>query len=123
MKRLFVILAMTLALVVPQTAMAFQLLQPACNAGGGQSVACNTRSGDPISGTNQGILYQATKLIALIAGVSSVILIVVSGIFFALSNGDASKIAGARNTLIGAVIGLLIVVSAQVILNFVLNKV
>jgi len=124
MTRKLLALAMLLGMLsfaVP--AYAVDPFQDACELSDQNSAACQGRSSeDPVSGQN-GILYKATRLLSIIAGVAAIILIVVSAIFFITANGDASNIASARNTLIGAIVGLVIVVCAQAILNFVLTKV
>ena len=127
MKRVIVVLGVLLACLLPAAqASAFDLFSGFKDGGGGcsgaasGSVVCNTNGKDPISGAD-GILRKVTNLIALLAGVVAVILIIISGFQFITSGGDASKVAGARSALIGAVIGIVIVVSAQAILVFVLK--
>ena len=62
-------------------------------------------------------------VIAIIAGLAAVIMIIVGAFRFVTSSGDAQKAASARTTILSAVIGLVIIVLAQAILTFIVNKV
>ncbi len=53
----------------------------------------------------------------------SVLIIVIASIQFALSRGDSSKAARARNTIIYTAVGLAIAVGAQAIIQFVIGNV
>lgn len=66
----------------------------------------------------------ATILNALyvVAGALAVIFVIVGGIRYSLSGGDSSKIAGAKNTILYAVIGLAVTIFAFAITNFVIGK-
>ncbi len=92
----------------------------ACGGSAQGSAVCSTNGTNTITGPT-GVLRKATNIIALLAGIAAVILIVLSGFQFITSGGDAQKIAGARNTLFGAIIGVVIVIAAQGILQFVLK--
>ena len=58
-----------------------------------------------------------------VVGGMALIIIMISALRFVLSGGDSQGVTQARNTLIYAVIGLAIAVSAEVIVTFVLNNV
>ena len=58
-----------------------------------------------------------------IVGVVAVVVIIVAGVYFILSQGDAAKIARARNTILYGVVGLLVALLAFAIVNFVLSSV
>ena len=49
-------------------------------------------------------------------------MIIYGGFRYITSGGDSGKVTGAKNTIIYAVIGLVIVVLAQVIVKFILDK-
>ncbi len=57
-----------------------------------------------------------------IAGIAAVIVIILGGITYATSQGDPSKIQKAKKTIIGGLIGLIIVVLAFAIVTFVLGS-
>ncbi len=55
-------------------------------------------------------------------GAISVLIIVIAGFQYILSSGDPAKTAKAKNTILYAVIGLVVAVSAGAIVNFVLRR-
>ena len=55
------------------------------------------------------------------AGIVSVIMIVVGGIYYTSSNGEANKIVQAKNSIMFAIIGLVITIVAAAIVNTVLG--
>lgn len=62
------------------------------------------------------------NLLSLIIGIAAVVMIIVGGFKFITSGGDASKVASAKGTLIYALVGLAVVVLAQMIVRFVLTN-
>lgn len=86
---------------------------------------CNSLS-NVCSGTDGSSLYKILKtvinLLLTIVGVISVIMIIIGGIRFATSAGDAAQAKGARETVIYAVVGLVIAIMSIAIVNFVLDK-
>lgn len=61
-----------------------------------------------------------TNTIMYIAGALAVIMIVVGGIQYVTSNGDGNKITAAKNTIMYAVIGLVVAIVAYAIVNYVI---
>jgi hypothetical protein len=59
----------------------------------------------------------------MLVGVVAVIMFIVGGFRYITSAGDSSKVSSAKNTLVYAIIGLVVVALAQAIVLFVLNKV
>jgi hypothetical protein len=57
-----------------------------------------------------------------LVGIVSVIMIVYGGFRYVTSGGDSGKITTAKNSIIYAIIGLVIVAAAQFIVNFVVAK-
>jgi len=91
-------------------------------AGASGSTACSATTNDPVTGPN-GVIEKVTVLLALISGIVAVIIIVIAGLQFVVSGGDSQKIANARNAIIGAVVGLLIIAAAAGIITFVVGKI
>lgn len=56
-------------------------------------------------------------------GVVSVIMIIIGGLKYITSAGDSGNVSGAKNTILYAIIGLVIVALSQIIVRFVLAKV
>lgn len=66
------------------------------------------------------VLFQNFVIAAwTIAGVTALILIIISGIRLIFSGGDAKKLEGARHTLTYAIIGLVVVLMAWAIVQFI----
>ena len=55
-------------------------------------------------------------------GVVSVIMIIVGGLRYTTSNGDSNQVTSAKNTILYAVIGLVVALLAFVIVNFVVDQ-
>lgn len=69
------------------------------------------------------IVATVINLLSWVVGVVSVIMVIFGGFKYITSAGDSSKVSSAKNTIIYALIGLVIVALAQVIVIFVLDTV
>jgi hypothetical protein len=79
---------------------------------------------DTTSSTNIGnLLTTIINVFSVIVGVVAVIMIIFGGLRYIISGGDSGNVSGAKNTIIFALVGLIIVALAQVIVHFVLAKV
>lgn len=56
------------------------------------------------------------------AGVVAVIVIVIAGFFYVTSQGDASKVKRSKDTILAAVIGLVVILSAFIVTQYVLGR-
>jgi hypothetical protein len=65
----------------------------------------------------------ASNIIALVAGLVAVIMIIIAGFTYATAGGNAEGTKNARNRIIYAAVGLVIIASAWSITRFVLDKV
>ena len=90
-----------------------------CSNGNENSVYCKNKG----SGETQvnGIIKTIVEVLLTAVGAISIIMIVIGGIMFALSSGDAQKAAKARSTILYAVVGLIVSVFASAIVNFVFD--
>lgn len=79
---------------------------------------------DPNSGKNK--VNKAVKTVidifSWIVGVTAVIMVIIGGFKYITSQGDSNNINSAKNTILYAVIGLVVVAMAQVIVKFVLSR-
>lgn len=89
----------------------------ACNGAGLPN--CQQAAG---SITVQGVLKLALNLLSIAAGIIAVVMIIVGGVKYVTSQGEASQTASAKNTILYAVIGLVVAALAQVIVRFVLSR-
>lgn len=86
--------------------------------------ACDTPADDPLTGAsgNEGIILRATNLVAMITGVAAVIIIILAGLQYITAAGEANKVGGAKQTIIFAAVGLVIVMVARLIVIFVIRR-
>lgn len=80
------------------------------------------------AGNNEGQGFAALSrrivdIFSIVVGVVSVIMIIIGGFRYIISNGDSNGVQGAKNTILYAIVGLVIVLFAQVIVRFVLVNV
>jgi hypothetical protein len=85
-----------------------------------KSLVCAPKNPKPITGPN-GIINNIANILAFITGVVAVIMIMVGGFQYIQSSGDSAKINKAKNTILFAVIGLVVVVVARSLIVFVLT--
>lgn len=102
------------------------VLNPVC-ATNPEAVVCQENKNPQDPGNNtiygpDGIITKAARLIALIVGVASVIMIIVGGIRYVIASGDVTNTTNAKNAILYAIIGLIVASLAQAIVIFVLNK-
>jgi hypothetical protein len=80
----------------------------------------------PIAETNTKVNNTITLVInifSIVVGIVAVIMIVLGGLKYITSSGDANNITSAKNTILYAIVGLVVVALAQFIVRFVLGKV
>jgi hypothetical protein len=73
-------------------------------------------------GTN-GVFTKITNTVLYAVGIISVIMLIYGGLRYVLSGGDSKKVTDAKNTIMYAIIGLIISILAYAIVNFVINAV
>jgi cytochrome bd-type quinol oxidase subunit 2 len=83
---------------------------------------CATTTSNGTTGINN-IIATVINVFSIVVGVVSVIMIIVGGFRYITSGGDSGNVSSAKNTIIYAIIGLVVVALAQFIVQFVLNKV
>jgi large-conductance mechanosensitive channel len=68
------------------------------------------------------IIATVVNILSVVVGIVAVIMIIVGGFNFITAAGDSSKVSTAKNTIIYAVVGLVIVALAQFIVQFVIDN-
>ncbi len=92
-----------------------------CN-GIGLTTGSSSNPGCAGSSNVDNIVATVVNILSVIVGVVAVIMIIVGGIKFVVSQGEANNVSSARNTILYAIVGLVIVFLAQIIVRFVLNR-
>lgn len=119
-------------LVVPVLAFAFAAVVPA-TASYAATVDCqdnqlginngvNCAAGDDqpekLFGAN-GIFKKVTDVLLFIIGAVAVIMLVIGGIRYTISGGDQAQVTSAKNTILYAIIGIIVAILAYAIIGFV----
>lgn len=89
------------------------------SAHGNDQVSClfGTEKEGCTEGT--GIFQTVVNVILFIIGAVAVIMIVVGGVRYTVSNGDSNAVTGAKNTIMYAIVGLVVAIIAYALVNFV----
>ncbi len=66
-------------------------------------------------------IQTVVNILLYILGAIAVVMIVIGGISYTTSNGDSSKIKTAKDTILYAVVGLVVAILAYAIVNFVIS--
>lgn len=96
--------------------------------GGANSLQVSSTPGDcttAAQGTEEkvnNLITQIVNIISVIVGIIAVIMIIWGGFKYITSSGDSGNVTAAKNTILYAIIGLIIVALAQFIVRFVLAK-
>lgn len=69
------------------------------------------------------IFTTAINIMLFVIGILSVIMLIYGGIRYVLSSGDAGAVQNAKNTIMYAIIGLVIAILAYAIVNFVITSI
>lgn len=81
---------------------------------------CNTS----VSGPNiESIVSTIINILSWIVGVVSVIMIIIGGFRYIISSGNDTSVTSAKNTILYAIVGLIVVALAQVIVHFVMARI
>jgi hypothetical protein len=96
-----------------------------CQGGGnvalGEEADCEDVTEDSEEGLNN-VITNVVNVLSLIVGIIAVIMIVIGGFRYITSGGDSGNVSGAKNTILYAIVGLVIVALAQFIVRFVLSQ-
>jgi hypothetical protein len=69
-----------------------------------------------------GIFRTITNVLLFLIGAVSVIMLIIGGIRYTISGGDSTAVTSAKNTILYAVIGIIVALLAFAIVNFVLTS-
>ncbi len=86
---------------------------------GAEAARCDGCPADLFGDT--GVFKQITNVILYIVGIIAVIMLIIGGIKYVVSGGDSKKVTDAKNTVLYAIIGLVISFLAYAIVNFVIS--
>lgn len=130
MKKLLLVAAVLVSLfsvytpAVPVYAADVDVLSTACEDHPGADACIDRNDAAPqnrIYGPN-GILTKIANLISVVVGIASVIMIIIAGFKYVIASGDPSNIKSAKDTLMYAIVGLIVAAMSQAIVLFVLSR-
>lgn len=109
-------LAFVSALATASTGLAVDL-----SVRGGADSAKGADQPADLFGTS-GIFSTITNTLLFVLGAVSVIMIIIGGLRYVVSGGDSSAVTAAKNTILYAIVGVIVAVLAYAIINFVLGS-
>ena len=98
-----------------------------CTSGGvnvtsGKDCAKGTGVQENLFSGSDSLFKTVTNVLLFLIGAVSVIMLIVGGLRYVLSNGDSSAVTSAKNTILYAVIGIIVALLAYAIVNFVVSS-
>jgi hypothetical protein len=128
MKKFAILTILLLSTVVPHSFVyAEEVLSPVCTPETQHATACveneetQNTTNNSLFGPN-GVLTRTASLVATLVGVAAVIMIIIGGIQYVISAGDPTNVQNAKNTILYAIIGLVVALMARAIILFVLVR-
>ena len=124
MKKVFqtisiIALVVGIGLVVSSTTFAADCTSAATCIGTG----ANTAGGSGQNGDLGGLIKTVVNTLLYVLGAAAVLMIVIGGVRYVTSQGDAAHIKSAKDTILYSVIGLIVAILAYALVNFVVTNV
>ena len=110
------------ALIAPNVSAAQDSYSNASKYTTGSEAGSGAGQGTDLMG-KEGILNTIINVALGVIGFIAVVMIIVGGVQYTTSAGDAAKVTKAKNTIMYGVVGLVIALLAFAIVNFILNNV
>ncbi|MDB5175780.1 MAG: rane protein of unknown function [Candidatus Saccharibacteria bacterium] len=133
MKKLLLIFSLFVAIAAPALvvsggqASAYDIFEHTCSSGGKISSTSVCSDVNQQAGSSENPVIRALKIalntLSLIGGIIAVIMVIVSGLRYITSDGDATGAKNAKHTLMYSLIGIAIIVAAQTIVRFTLSRI
>jgi len=119
------------ALLLPMVVMAISAVTPPSAAqavpctpnvntqgiSGGADCAAPTNASNNLFGTN-GVFVTIVNILIFIVGAIAVLMLIIGGIRYVVSNGEQSAVTSAKNTILYAIIGIIVAFLAYGAVNF-----
>ena len=90
-------------------------------AGGANCAQGNSQPADLFGGDNS-IFRRITNILLFLVGAISVIMLIIGGIRYVISGGDQNQVTSAKNTILYAIVGIVIAFLAYAAVNFVTTQ-
>lgn len=89
-------------------------------AGGAASARGADQPADLFGAT--GMFATITNILLFVIGAISVIMVIIGGLRYVLSGGDSSNIQAAKNTILYAIVGIIVALLAYAAVNFIIGS-
>jgi len=119
-KIIAILLLITVILGFSVPALAYNPTGSICTTGGTNSSVCSPQNKSPIAGKN-GVLKDAIEILSVVTAIVSVFMMVIGGVTYVTSGGESQRTNSAKNTILYAMIGLVVVAISQVLVHFVIG--
>jgi len=70
----------------------------------------------------QGVFKTITDVMLFLIGAVSVIMLIIGGIRYVVSGGESSAVQSAKNTILYAIVGVVVAILAYAVVNFVIGN-
>ncbi|MDN5275210.1 MAG: conserved rane protein of unknown function [Candidatus Saccharibacteria bacterium] len=88
---------------------------------GGADSSKGTDQQTDLFGDN-GVFKIITNVLLFIIGAISVIMLIIGGIRYVVSGGDSAAVTSAKNTILYAIVGIVVAILAYALVNFVIGS-
>lgn len=94
------------------------------SGGAANGIQCAKGAGqnENLFGGDESIFTIVSNVLLFIIGAISVIMLIIGGIRYVVSAGDSNAVTGAKNTIMYAIIGIIVALLAYALVNFVLTS-
>jgi hypothetical protein len=101
-----------------------QTVSAACDTGNlsissGADCARGNQQPADLFGGNNSIFSRVTNILLFLVGAISVIMLIIGGIRYVISGGDQAQVTSAKNTILYAIVGIVVAFLAYAAVNFV----
>lgn len=120
LRNAILVLAITLSagLLVPASAFAANALDAQCTNNADLDICKDAKK----DATAPALIKNIINTLLFVVGAVSVVMIIVGGILYTTSAGDAGRVTKAKNTIMYAVVGLVVAFVAFAVVQFVVSR-
>lgn len=114
-------------LMVPALALGVSLVAPATYAAPSDGIQGGLNDANPNNVPQQldgdgGVIKTVINVMLWIVGILSVIMLIYGGIRYTISGGDSGAVTSAKNTILYAIVGLIVAIFAYALVNWVFTE-
>jgi hypothetical protein len=115
-------LALSLSMVAPVAGAEEVTTPPTCTNEVDITNAANCSAGTGQQTSLTGSFTLVTNVLLFIIGAISVIMLIIGGIRYTVSGGDSAAVTSAKNTILYAIVGIIVALLAYAVVNFVVGS-